>query len=167
MTNNPTSTVEPLAQRPAMPDYGISSDPDGLLPWSFADQQLAAARNYWIVTTRPDGRPHAAPVWGVWVDGAFYFGTGPNSRKGRNLQHNPALVVHLESGDDVVILEGVVEMVTDLARIRAADTAYRAKYNVPLMEGDQPTGPLYIIQVQTAYAWLEQSFPGTATRWRF
>ena len=34
-------------------------------------------------------------------------------RKGRNLAENPNVAVHLESGDDVVILEGVAEVVTD------------------------------------------------------
>ncbi|HSN73709.1 MAG TPA: pyridoxamine 5'-phosphate oxidase family protein, partial [Anaerolineae bacterium] len=96
-------TPQPLAQRPAMQDYGISDEPDGLLPWSFASQRMAAARNYWIGSSRPDGRPHAAPVWGVWLDDVFYFGTVPGSVKARNLAANPALVVHLESGDEVVI----------------------------------------------------------------
>ena len=99
----------PQAARPDMPDYGISADADGLLPWQHVSEQMAAARNYWIGTVRPDGRPHATPVWGVWVDETFYFGMGPRSVKARNLAANPALVVHLESGDDVVVLEGVAE----------------------------------------------------------
>lgn len=167
MTNKPTSTVEPLAQRPAMPDYGISSDPDGLLPWSFADQQLAAARNYWIVTTRPDGRPHAAPVWGVWLEGVLYFGTGSSSVKARNLAANPALLVHLESGDDVVILEGEAQWLTDVDPAlwqRIADR-YDAKY--PGFRPDPPSaqGPFVALRPQTALGWLERDFPRSATRW--
>src|SRR3712207_802185 len=109
------SQREPEAQRPHMPGYGIHPAADGLLDWSQVTAQLEQARNYWVATTRPDGRPHAAPVWGVWLDGAFYFGTGRTSVKGRNLAANPALTVHLESGDDAVILEGVAEPVTDPA----------------------------------------------------
>ena len=64
------------------------------------------SRSYWICTARPDGRPHSIPVWGMWVDGALYFGTARDARKAKNIAHNPAVSVHLESGDDVVILEG-------------------------------------------------------------
>lgn len=161
--------AQPLAQRPDMPDYGISDQPDGLLPWSFADQQLAAARNYWIGSTRPDGRPHAAPVWGVWLDGVFYFGTGPGSVKARNLAANPSLVVHLESGDDVVILEGTAQWITEIAATvwqRIADQ-YAAKYDG--FRPDPPTqqGPFVALQPTTALAWLEKDFVRSATRWRF
>jgi len=57
----------------------------------------ARSRNYWICTSRPDGRPHSMPVWGFWTDGALYFGTERSSRKGKNLAHNYAVSVHLES----------------------------------------------------------------------
>jgi Pyridoxamine 5'-phosphate oxidase len=106
--------------RPYMPGYGIRPDGEGLLPWSFVDERMANARNYWVATTRPDGRPHATPVSGVWIDGSFYFGTGPGSRKARNLAKNQHLVVHLESGDEVVILEGVAEEVADPASLDGA-----------------------------------------------
>jgi Pyridoxamine 5'-phosphate oxidase len=60
------------------------------LPFSHAEEQLAEARNYWICTARPDGRPHSIPVWGFWIDRAPYLGTARASRKARNLAHNPA-----------------------------------------------------------------------------
>jgi general stress protein 26 len=66
------------------------------------------------------GRPHATPVSGVWIEGGFYFGTGTGSRKARNLAKNQHLVVHLESGDEVVILEGVAEEVADPASLDGA-----------------------------------------------
>jgi len=161
--------TEPLAQRPDMPDYGISAEPDGLLPWSFADQQLAAARNYWIITTRPDGRPHAAPVWGVWLDSVLYFGTGPGSVKARNLAANPALVVHLESGDDVVILEGVAEWITeaDTALWQRIADQYAAKYDGFRPDPPSPQGPFVALRPQIALGWLEKDFVRSATRWRF
>jgi pyridoxamine 5'-phosphate oxidase-like protein len=99
--------------RPNFEDYGITHAAEGMLPWSFASERLERSHNYWICTTRPDGRPHAMPVWGVWVEGALYFSTAPSSVKARNLGRNPALVVHLESGDECVILEGVAEQVLD------------------------------------------------------
>src|SRR5437762_3294087 len=84
--------------------YGrVGLDPV-LLPWSWAETRLTAARSYWIASTRPDGRPHARPVWGVWQDGAFYFSTG--SLAAGNLARDPHLTVHLDSGAEVVIIEG-------------------------------------------------------------
>jgi nitroimidazol reductase NimA-like FMN-containing flavoprotein (pyridoxamine 5'-phosphate oxidase superfamily) len=41
----------------------------GFIPWHKVDLPLRAGRSIWISTTRPDGRPHAVPVWYVW-DGA-------------------------------------------------------------------------------------------------
>jgi hypothetical protein len=158
---------EPEPTRPGMgADYGISANQEGMLSWGHVAERMERARNYWISTTRPDGRPHAAPVWGVWVEGAFYFGTGRRSRKGRNLAVTPALTVHLESGDDVVIIEGVAEEVADRASLAAVDAAYRAKYGMGIGEtGDGAAW--YVLRAEVAYAWLESDFPNTATRWRF
>ncbi len=88
MASQPDS--EPQAGRPQMPGYGIAdaNSGSGLLPWNWAVERLQKARNYWISTTRPDGRPHAMPVWGVWYDNQFYFSTGRESRKARNLAVN-------------------------------------------------------------------------------
>jgi hypothetical protein len=70
-------------------------------------QRLVEARNYWLCTVRPNGHPHVVPKWGVWVEGRLYFDGSPDTRHARNIAENPAVVLHLESGDDVVILEGV------------------------------------------------------------
>jgi len=69
--------------------------------WAKVRRRLEQARNYWIVTSRPDGRPHAAPVWGVWLDGRLWFSTSPASVKARNLAADPRVVVHLERADTV------------------------------------------------------------------
>ena len=85
------------------------------LPWTWATERLTGARNYWIATTRPDGKPHSRPVWGVWLDNAFYFSTG--SLAAPNLVSRPAITVHLESGSQVVIIEGVTEPVSDIVLV--------------------------------------------------
>jgi hypothetical protein len=56
----------PRASRPNMPGYGIlgPTQGSGLLPWSWAEQRLLAARNYWVASCWPDGRPHVMPVVG-------------------------------------------------------------------------------------------------------
>jgi PPOX class probable F420-dependent enzyme len=164
-----TLSRTPLVTRPALPDYGIAADADGLLPWSHVSEQMAAARNYWIGTVRPDGRPHATPVWGVWVDETFYFGMGPRSVKARNLAANPALAVHLESGDDVVILEGVAERLTavDPALFERIADQYAAKYDGFRPEPPTPEAPFVALRCRVALGWLEKDFVRSATRWEF
>jgi Pyridoxamine 5'-phosphate oxidase/Protein of unknown function (DUF5131) len=93
----------PTAAPPVL--YGVPAPPGELLPWAWAEQRLVAARNYWIATTRPDGRPHTRPVWGVWLPDGFWFSTGSLAR--HNLLTNPQIAVHLESGDQVVIVAEV------------------------------------------------------------
>ena len=94
-----------------MPGYGIldATDGRGLLPWEWAVERLTKSRNYWVATTCPDGRPHCVPVWGIWLDDAFYFSSGAKSRKARNLAANPNCVVCPEDGTQAVSLEGVAE----------------------------------------------------------
>lgn len=59
-------------------------------------------------------------MWGVWLDGVLYFGTGAGSVKARNLAANPALVVHLESGDKAVIMEGEAQWLTNIKSFSVA-----------------------------------------------
>jgi hypothetical protein len=73
----------PRTERPQIRDYGISKSRTGLLPWKWAVKKLSESREYWMVTVRPDGRPHAMIVWGLWVDGAFWFGTGSKTHGNR------------------------------------------------------------------------------------
>ena len=161
-------TPEPTAERPGMPSgYGIAQGHDWTpMAWSTVNEQLATAHNYWICTTRPDGRPHAMPVWGIWLDGAVYFSTDRASRKARNLAANPALTVHLESGDEAVILEGKAEEANDSALLARYVDAYDAKYSFR-PDPQAPGQVTYALRLRSVLAWLERDFTNTATRWRF
>lgn len=141
--------------------------PHRFLEYSEVETRLAKSRSYWICTARPDGRPHSIPVWGFFLEGALYFGTSRNTRKARNLAYNPALSVHLESGDDVVILEGTaVEIdISDKATFKKLDAASRSKYRMPLMV--VPEGVFYAVHPRVILAWTESDFPTNATRWQF
>src|SRR4030081_811290 len=77
---------EPLSSRPFMPGYGMlpAEQGSGLLSWSWAEERLSKSRNYWLVSTWPDGRPHAMPVWGVWHDGSFWVSSSGGGRKNPN-----------------------------------------------------------------------------------
>jgi PPOX class probable F420-dependent enzyme len=153
----------PVASRPSFHSgYGISADEEGMLDWDWAEERLVAARNYWIGTTRADGRPHAAPVWGVWLDGALLFGTSPESVKGRNIARDPRVVAHLESGDEVVILEGAITMLDDPDRLRELERVYSEKYAF-----DAKFPAAFQLKPDYALAWTESDYPRTATRFDF
>lgn len=157
----PVGDAVPAPSRPYVPEYGIPESVEGTLPWEHVVAQMEQSRNYWIVTTKPDGQPHAVPVWGVWVDGTLVFGGGPQTRWSRNLATNPKVAVHLESGDDVVIFEGTVARINDPDHPMVAhvDDAYEAKYDM------RHGTPFWVLQPRVAFAW--RSFPNDATRWVF
>jgi hypothetical protein len=148
-----------------MPGYGVPTATDGLLPWRWAEERLVRAHNYWVCTTRPDGRPHAVPVWGVWVGGVFYFGSGPRSRKTRNLAANPAAVVHLERGEEAVIVEGRAAPVDPRAVPAEVDREYVRKYRMRLTA--HPDSLVLGLRPAVAFGWRERDFPKSATRWTF
>ena len=79
------------------------------------------------------------------------------------------MVVHLESGDEVVILEGDAQLVTNAATLEQVNKAYSNKYGFDPGSGesDDSDAPLYCFRARRAFAWREQDFPHTATRWRF
>ena len=164
---------EPSAGRPLMPQgYGVPETDDGVLDWSWAVERLESALNYWFATTRPDGQPHAMPAWAVWLDDALYFEGSPLTRRARNLAENPELVVHLESGDEVVILEGRSEEVGKPERALAERLAAeftrkygdtRWEYRPPPEQWDE--GGLWRMRPRAAFGW--SAFPTDTTRWRF
>lgn len=73
--------------------------------------RLERERNVWMASMRRDGRPHLVPVWFVWHEGSFLIGMQAKSIKAKNLSSTPLVSLSLESGDDVVICEGRVEVI--------------------------------------------------------
>jgi nitroimidazol reductase NimA-like FMN-containing flavoprotein (pyridoxamine 5'-phosphate oxidase superfamily) len=115
------------------PRYGDASAT--VPPWSDIERILTDAQLYWIITVRADGRPHAAPLVGVWHDGAFAFCTGSQEQKQRNLDSNPRVAVTTgstgvngwDSGKDLVV-EGAAVRVTSAEALQALADAWFAKY---------------------------------------
>jgi PPOX class probable F420-dependent enzyme len=140
-----------------------------MLSWPEVEQRLVDARNYWVATTRADGGPHVMPVWGLWIDGTFAFSTDPGSVKGRNLARDPRVAVHLESGDDAVILEGTVERITTRPDLERFADAYQVKYRMrpDVSQPESSSSGYYRLRLDKAIAWREQDFPTSATRWLF
>lgn len=107
----------PRAERPRMAAYGVPTDPEGTLPWEWARQRLVRNRNYWVVTASAAGRPHALPVWGVWLTGgeageageggeSFWFSCAPDAQKVRNIRANPQVTVAVEDTVECVSVQG-------------------------------------------------------------
>jgi nitroimidazol reductase NimA-like FMN-containing flavoprotein (pyridoxamine 5'-phosphate oxidase superfamily) len=148
-----------------MPGYGVPRSRKGLLPWVWAERRLTRSHDYWLITVRPGGRPHAMPVWGIWVDGAFYFSTGSKSRKARNLARNRRCIVCNERADQAVIVEGVAGTVTDKRLITRLAGPYHVKYKPWKL--DPAMGSIYVVRPRTAFGMYEDRFADAATRWRF
>ena len=97
------------------------------IPWEEIEAQLRAAVDYWLVTTRPDGRPHVVPRWGVWLDGRFWYDGAATTVHARNLAVHPACALHLEDGAQAVVVEGS----SSPARAAAGRAAARARARPP------------------------------------
>lgn len=170
------SPTEPRPSRPLLPPgYGTekaTGPPGERLPWRQVSQWLTSARNYWVCTTRPDGRPHAKPVWGLWIGGAFVFSTHPETVTARNIRANSEVAVHLESGDQVLTLEGTARRIHDRPFLERFGPMYEAKYEWPMGPEDanpeNPNAAFYLVRPRRAVTWGTATEVGeTITRWTF
>lgn len=160
---------EPRAGRPHMPGYGVpgTGQGEGLLPWSWAEERLSRAHTYLVVTTRPDGAPHLMPVWGIWLDAAFTFSTGGESRKARNLAADQRCVVSPGDGREAVVVEGRAQRVSDPGHASRISSAYEQKYG--MAPPDATDNPLFTVRPLVVFGLIEDEtrFAATATRWTF
>lgn len=155
------------------------------LPWGAVAERLdtvaVPGRDVFTVlgTVRADGRPHAAPVGSLWIDGAWYVVTGPATQKGRNLAHDPActLTARLDGVD--VVFTGRADRVTDgpeLERVaevyrrvgwpaEVADDAFTAPFTAP--SGGPPPWYLYRIASTNVVGVGSAADVNGATKWTF
>lgn len=167
----PKSKKPPKTTRPHMPGYGLPKTKKGLLPWKWAENRLKKSRQYWIATTRPDGRPHVMVIWALWLDGKLYFSTGKTSRKARNLAANPNCTMCTEDAAEAVILEGTIETEHDLKTIRKFLRLYEKKYKFDMsgMVDDllNLKEPVFYLSPKVVFGLWEKKFSTSATRWLF
>lgn len=159
--------------RPEMPEgYGVV-DSGPMLEWETVEARLVASIHYWLGTTRPDGRPHVVPRWGVWVDERFFYDGSPETRHARNLTANPNCALHLEDGLEVTIVEGVSvvpDPITGELGVRMSNE-YKRKYGQmgyapePDAWSDEHAGGLHVFTPTSAIAWSQ--FPTDLTRFAF
>lgn len=167
-----------LTETASLDIYGAGS-----MPWSRALDALGSgsvgsAVPCFLGTVRPDGRPHAAGVGIVELDGRVYFTSGPGTRKSRNLVENPACTLSLRLDGIDLVLEGEAHRVTDEPTLdRVAELFHDGGWPAR-REGDAITAPysaqsagrppwyLYALTFHTAFG-LGLREPFGASRWRF
>jgi hypothetical protein len=143
--------------RPTFPP-GYADHPTSEVSWEFVEQKLTKSKNYWLCSVRRSGRPHCVPRWAVYLDGVIYYDGSPETRHARNIVENPHVSLHLESGDEAIILEGETRPAekpsAELAQ--KLSKAYKAKYT---QHGYAPEpnqwdeGGLYIFTPLQCLAW--------------
>ncbi len=143
--------------------YGAES-PHVALPWALVAERLATAGTYWV-TAVTSGHPHPRPVWGWWDGELLHLSIGTPATR-RAIEDDPRLTVHLDSGTDVVIVEGRVTGRTVAPEVVAGyDAKYDHRYDVDTY------GPLTTVTPETVLAWQAAGAAGrdgfVATgRWR-
>jgi hypothetical protein len=153
------------------------------LVWSRPHDLLVASPSrtditFFLGTVGPDGRPHSAGIGALWHDGDFYIVSGPNTRKSRNMEANPACTISVKLEGIDLILEGEARRVTDQPTLEQVARLYRESGWPAEVEGDAFTAPysapsagappwnLYRFTFHTAFG-VGTAEPNGATRWRF
>jgi hypothetical protein len=156
---------------------------DAALEWTRARDALIKAsgpehQTWFLGTTRPDGRPHAAGVGAMWHADDVYFTTSPDARKGRNLASKPNCTISASLDGIDLVIEGEAIRVTDgptLERLAAIfrDTGWPAQveneaFTAPFSAPSAGPPPWYVYRVspRTIFG-VATAEPNGATRWRF
>jgi nitroimidazol reductase NimA-like FMN-containing flavoprotein (pyridoxamine 5'-phosphate oxidase superfamily) len=166
-------TEEPIAELPYAPAYAGEGAQHGTLTWTWALERLTNARNFWLATVRPEGRPHLMPIWCVWHENALYFSTDPTSRKARNFTLNANVSVSTDGAGASVIIEGSVWIVDHRKERELIAKAYAAKYEWAMEATDDGVKfdddvetPLYVVLPALAFGITDDEV-SKMTRWRF
>ena len=161
--------VIPKILRPTFPP-GYVDKPVSFLTWEWVAAQVTESLHYWLCSVRADGRPHVVPRWGVYFDNKFYYDGSPETRHARNIVMNPHVSLHLENGEQAIILEGTSEPAgrpsPELGM--KLSKAYRRKYR-EMGYSPKPDswdkGGLYVFTPRQCIAWT--SFTQDPTKFVF
>ena len=144
----------PRRVRPRFPEqWGVPDDPELWVTWPQAREKLAKEEVYRVSTSSRAGRPHAAPVWGVWKGDRFYFETELHSVKGKNLMSNPRVVVHVQDGMDTVIVEGRAARLRGSEHLESLRRDYMDKYDYGPDWSDETRQVVFQVRPDVAHAW--------------
>ena len=144
----------PRRVRPKFPEaWHVPNDPKMWITWEHANRKLAGETVYWVSTASRLGQPHAVPVWGIWKQNRFYFETDPKSVKGRNLLTNQSLVVHVQDGNDTVILEGKALKEKRSEKLDELKKDYTRKYQYTPDWSNERAQIVFRVEPRIAHAW--------------
>lgn len=129
----------------------------------------------WLSTTNADGSPHVMPVGIVKIERTWYFTSGEQTRKSRNLARDPRCTVNVATHPFDIVVEGRAVKVTDEAELGTVADAYvrqgwpahvdgdalTAEYSAP--SAGPPPWHVYRVVPATVFA-LATSEPFGATR---
>ena len=143
--------------RPKFPK-GYVDNPISEVPWEEVEKRLTESKNYWMCSVRPNGHPHVVPRWAVYLDDKIYYDGSPETRHARNLVENPNISIHLESGQEAIILDGTCFAASkpDPKLAQRIAKAYRVKYKADgyAPKADQwDDGGLYVFTPRQCIAW--------------
>ena len=152
-------------------DAGLTSAPDTGGP---------NRHSCWLTTLNEDGGPHTTGIGAQWHDDTWWFETGKETRKGRNVARDPRCTIAVAAHDFDLVVEGVAELVTDPAvvaelaevwasggwpcRVDESGTALTAEFSAP--SAGKPPWHVYRVTATSATA-LATIGEGGATRWTF
>jgi hypothetical protein len=144
--------------------YGQVGD-HAALEWEWVDDQLRRAGTYWV-TARTSGHPHPRPVWGIWRSSQLFLSIGtPVTRQA--LDVDPLVTVHLDSGTEVVIVEGRASGSSDHAELLAEyDEKYDWSYDLTEYGSLTRISPDAVLAWRTA-GWAGRDSFQQAGRWVF
>lgn len=147
----------PKISRPKLPK-GYADNPASYVDWEWVAAQLTESQNYWLCSVRPDGRPHVVPRWGAFIDNKFYYDGSPKTRHARNILENPNVSLHLESGEEAIILEGISQPVekpkSEFANRLAEEISRKYSSNGYAPKPSQwNEGGLYVFTPRQCIAW--------------
>jgi nitroimidazol reductase NimA-like FMN-containing flavoprotein (pyridoxamine 5'-phosphate oxidase superfamily) len=134
MTDVPSPTA-PRVDRPGIPASYGTSRATAFVDWSHVEDRLAADRVYWLTAVGADGRPRVRPIDGLYLDGSIYVGGSGETRWVHDVKANPAVSIHLDGTDDVVLIEGDAEVLRSVGaelgeRLAAASNAKFPEYGM-------------------------------------
>lgn len=159
--------MEPITEQLDLPEgYG---NPDKTLGWEEVRKELEAAQTYWVTSVRPNGRPHIVPRDGIWLDDSWYYGGSPTTIHNRNVERNPAVVMHIGDGLKAIIVEGnsvyiypqleIAELLSEINNSKYAHYGMKTSAETYTERGT------WALKARRILAWT--NLPENATRFRF
>ena len=171
-----------MADRPPTNTTNLDRYGNKPLLWSRARDLLAKSgetpTTFFLSTTDPDGRPHAAGVGALWHDGDLYIVSGPQTRKTKNMIRSSACALSVSLSGLDLVMKGKAAKVEDLALLTTVTKAFHdggwpaevkdgrivAPYSAP--SAGPPPWDLYRFTFDTVVG-VAGVEPYGATRWRF